>query len=112
MNYDAYLARETNRYLDAGCGPSGDTEAYIERDLGGPELAELTVMCSVSDGVAVDSAVAVEAEENGVRVALPQWDVELTPEESDAIARDYWQRMDEDAADMRAEMCERRGGEW
>lgn len=104
-SYDAMLFRKADEYMSAGSGPSGDYKTTIFRDLGGDGVdAELTVVCSVSEGRHVDSAVITRIDEDGVKFDVPKWPIELTDDESEGIAADYWMRCDEDKYDG--------GGEW
>lgn len=108
-SYDAMLFRKADEYMSAGSGPSGNTEAYIFRELGGESEAELTLDCCISEGRSVDSAVVTAITEDGEAVKVRNWHIDLTDEESEGIAADYWMACDEDAADRRAE---ERGENW
>lgn len=108
-SYDAALFRRADEYMSAGSGPSGDYETTVYRDLGGESEAELTLDCCISEGRSVDSAVVTAITEDGVTVKVRNWRIDLTDEESEGIAADYWMACDEDAADRRAE---ERGENW
>jgi hypothetical protein len=100
-DYDAYLARETARYMDAdGPDPFGtEVEMYVERD-----DRELRVLVIVGEGKAdVIGVIDDDGREQKVSRRL-SWPVTLTAaEEEEAQARALVQMADdEDAARERA----------